>query len=336
MGTGKTTLVRGAARALGVTGPVTSPTFTVGRRYHGRLPVAHLDLHRIGGLEDEEPGLLAEYLDPAGITFVEWGELAAPDLPTPALRVDPGPRRRRRAARSRWRRREGPGLGHGDGGHGRGAARHRHRGRPGRPRRPRARRAAGARHATCSRWPTGCCARRGRDWRELDLLAVGVGPGSFTGLRIGLATARGLAQGAGLPLAGVSTLRALAARAEAEPEFTAELVAGVIDARRGEAFAAVWRDGTETLLAPAALAPDALAGRVAELPGRPLAVGDGAVAFRDELEAAGAVIPDDPSPLHRVDAATVARLGAAQGPGEADAVLPDYLRRPDAVPRPRR
>jgi tRNA threonylcarbamoyladenosine biosynthesis protein TsaE len=87
MGTGKTTLVRGAARALGVTGPVTSPTFTVGRRYHGRLPVAHLDLHRIGGLEDEEPGLLAEYLDPAGITFVEWGELAAPDLPEPALRV---------------------------------------------------------------------------------------------------------------------------------------------------------------------------------------------------------------------------------------------------------
>jgi tRNA threonylcarbamoyladenosine biosynthesis protein TsaB len=176
----------------------------------------------------------------------------------------------------------------------------------------------------------------GTSWRELDLLAVGVGPGSFTGLRIGLATARGLAQGTGLPLAGVSTLRALAARAEAEPEFAAELVAGVLDARRGEAFAAIWRQGTETLLAPAALAPSALAQRVAELSGRPLAVGGGAVAFRDELEAAGAVIPDDLSPLHRVDAATVARLGAAQGPGEADAVLPDYLRRPDAVPRPRR
>ena len=176
----------------------------------------------------------------------------------------------------------------------------------------------------------------GTGWRDLGLLAVGVGPGSFTGLRIGLATARGLAQGAGLPLAGVSTLRALAARAEAEPEFAAELVAGVIDARRGEAFAAIWRDGSQALLDPAALAPQALAQRVAELPGRPLAVGDGAVAFRDELEAAGAVIPDDPSPLHRVDAATVARLGAAQGPGEAEAVLPDYLRAPDAVPRPRR
>ena len=87
LGTGKTTLVRGAARALGVTGPVTSPTFTVGRRYRGRLPVAHLDLHRIGGLGAEEPGLLADYLDPAGVTFVEWGELAAPDLPAPALRV---------------------------------------------------------------------------------------------------------------------------------------------------------------------------------------------------------------------------------------------------------
>ena len=87
LGAGKTTFVRGACRALGVTGPVTSPTFTVGRRYQGRLPVAHLDLHRIGGLEAEEPGLLADYLDPAGVTFVEWGELAVPDLPEPALRV---------------------------------------------------------------------------------------------------------------------------------------------------------------------------------------------------------------------------------------------------------
>lgn len=87
MGTGKTTFVRGACRALGVTGPVTSPTFTVGRRYLGRLPVGHLDLHRIGSLEDEEPGLLAEYVDPAGVAFVEWGELAAPDLPAPAYTV---------------------------------------------------------------------------------------------------------------------------------------------------------------------------------------------------------------------------------------------------------
>lgn len=176
-------------------------------------------------------------------------------------------------------------------------------------------------------------AEAGLAWDGLDLLAVGVGPGSFTGLRIGLATARGMAQGTGIGLTGVSTLRALAARADAKPEFTAALVAGVLDARRGEAFAAVWRDGTEALLEPAALAPDALAERLQTLPGRPLAVGDGAVAFRDTLEAAGAVVPEDSSPLHRVDPATVARLGAAQGPGEADAVLPDYLRRPDAVPR---
>jgi tRNA threonylcarbamoyladenosine biosynthesis protein TsaE len=87
MGTGKTTFVRGAARALGVEGPVTSPTYTVGRRYAGRLPVAHLDLHRVGGLGGEEPGLLADYLDPAGVAFVEWGELAAPDLPAPARTV---------------------------------------------------------------------------------------------------------------------------------------------------------------------------------------------------------------------------------------------------------
>jgi tRNA threonylcarbamoyladenosine biosynthesis protein TsaE len=72
LGAGKTTFVRGAARALGVTGPVTSPTFTIGQRYQAPTPVAHLDLYRIGSLADEEPELLADYLGQETIGFVEW------------------------------------------------------------------------------------------------------------------------------------------------------------------------------------------------------------------------------------------------------------------------
>jgi len=80
LGAGKTTLIRGACRALGVAGPVTSPTFTIGQRYSGRLPVSHLDLYRLGGLEDEDPALLDDYLDGASVGFVEWPAIATPRL----------------------------------------------------------------------------------------------------------------------------------------------------------------------------------------------------------------------------------------------------------------
>ncbi|HEU4736547.1 MAG TPA: tRNA (adenosine(37)-N6)-threonylcarbamoyltransferase complex ATPase subunit type 1 TsaE [Solirubrobacterales bacterium] len=80
VGAGKTTLIRGACRALGVEGPVASPTFTIGRRYRGRLPVSHLDLYRLSDLEDEEPALLEDYLDPGTIAFVEWPAVATPRL----------------------------------------------------------------------------------------------------------------------------------------------------------------------------------------------------------------------------------------------------------------
>jgi tRNA threonylcarbamoyladenosine biosynthesis protein TsaE len=76
LGVGKTTLIRGACRALGVEGPVTSPTFTIGQRYSGRLPVSHLDLYRLGGLEGEDPALLDDYLDPASVAFLEWPAVA--------------------------------------------------------------------------------------------------------------------------------------------------------------------------------------------------------------------------------------------------------------------
>jgi tRNA threonylcarbamoyladenosine biosynthesis protein TsaE len=72
LGAGKTTLIRGACRALGVEGPVTSPTFTIGQRYDGRLPVSHLDLHRLEDPGAEEPGLLDDYLLPDSVSFIEW------------------------------------------------------------------------------------------------------------------------------------------------------------------------------------------------------------------------------------------------------------------------
>jgi tRNA threonylcarbamoyladenosine biosynthesis protein TsaE len=87
LGSGKTTLVRGAARALGVDGPVTSPTFTIGHVLPGRLEVAHLDLYRLQSLAGEDPAMLDDYLTPERVGFVEWPEAAAPALERITARV---------------------------------------------------------------------------------------------------------------------------------------------------------------------------------------------------------------------------------------------------------
>ncbi len=88
LGTGKTTLIRGACRELGVSDPVTSPTFTIGHRYRGRVPISHLDLFRLDDLGGEDPGLLDDYLTPDAIAFVEWPAAADPLDESPALRVE--------------------------------------------------------------------------------------------------------------------------------------------------------------------------------------------------------------------------------------------------------
>lgn len=169
----------------------------------------------------------------------------------------------------------------------------------------------------------------GLGWTDVGRIAIGVGPGTFTGLRIGVATARALAATCGAELVGVSSLAAVAAASDA-----AGPVVACLDARRRELFAADWASpadaaaGRPPRTGPVAVEPALLGGLVAL--GTALAVGDGAVLYRDVLEAAGASVPPDGDPRHAVDPGALCALGAAATP-EGD-VLPAYVRRPDAVP----
>jgi tRNA threonylcarbamoyladenosine biosynthesis protein TsaB len=154
-----------------------------------------------------------------------------------------------------------------------------------------------------------------------------VGPGTFTGLRIGVSTARALAQAREVGLAGISSLAALAAGSGAALEPARPRLA-VLDAKRGEAFAGLY-DVAGVELWPAWVGPpDALAQRVAALEAAPLAVGEGSVRFRDQLEAAGALVPADGHQVHRLRARHLCRLAYATSDGRD--IEPNYLRRPDA------
>jgi tRNA threonylcarbamoyladenosine biosynthesis protein TsaB len=164
----------------------------------------------------------------------------------------------------------------------------------------------------------------GLGWGDIDALAVGVGPGTFTGLRIGVATARGLAHARGIELRPVSSLAALAAGIDAE------LRLPLIDAKRGELFAALYR-GDELLWPPFAATPEAVVERVSDRTFTPLSAGDGSLRFRETLEAGGIGIAA--APAHVVRALHVCRLAEGVAPTPAEAVLPDYLREPDAKPQ---
>jgi len=183
-------------------------------------------------------------------------------------------------------------------------------------------------------------------WEGVARICVGIGPGAFTGLRLGISTARALAQGHDLPIVGVSSLEALARGIELVGPKELELpghpdlhgpVLAVIDARRGEVWASAYRHH-RTTMEPIAITPAELAERVAARRewGRSamLGIGDGAVRFRAELERAGVAVPADGSRAHRVSALMICRLGRAREPVDRDALLPDYTREPDAVPPP--
>lgn len=189
----------------------------------------------------------------------------------------------------------------------------------------------------------------GLGWDEVQRIAVGVGPGRFTGLRVGIATARGLAQSLGSELVGVSSLHALALPATRDGEEPGEAGAAgpvpaiaAIDARRGEVFAGAYaRSGDVVLAQP--LRPAQLEGIVEELErlGGPVgerwrAIGDGALLYAEQLARGGVAVVPPGSPLHQIDGRAVCELGALVTPaGHGQAalarVLPDYRRSPDAA-----
>ncbi len=172
-------------------------------------------------------------------------------------------------------------------------------------------------------------ARAGLQFGDLDAIAIGIGPGAYTGLRIGVATARALGHAAGVELRPVSSLAALAAGVDARPALA------LIDARRGELFASLWEVGEERWPAHPC-APDELARRVeSALPptaATPLAIGDGALRSRGALEAVGIEVPPDDSLLHVVRAVHVCGLAAGAPALPPAAITPDYMREPDAKP----
>ncbi|HEX6714240.1 MAG TPA: tRNA (adenosine(37)-N6)-threonylcarbamoyltransferase complex dimerization subunit type 1 TsaB [Thermoleophilaceae bacterium] len=150
---------------------------------------------------------------------------------------------------------------------------------------------------------------------DLDAIAVGIGPGGFTGLRIGIATAHGIAQSAGIPLHAILSLTALAAGIESDVPFP------LIDAKRNEAYGL----GPEPFVGPIDYA-------IGKAPEGALAAGDGSIRFREALESAGIRVAPGDSRMHVVRGLYICRLAETVHPAPPESVVPCYLRAPDAKP----
>lgn len=170
----------------------------------------------------------------------------------------------------------------------------------------------------------------GAAWADLTRIGAGVGPGTFTGIRIGVATARALAQGLDVQTVALSTLHALALGVD--PAHGGPVLA-ILDARRGEAYLAAYDSTGAQVLPPSAWPPERLVEIPALAPGSWQAVGDGAIRFRAELEAVGVAVSPDGADLHKVSAGPLCRLAAEAPPVARDGLVPEYVRAPDAVPR---
>jgi tRNA threonylcarbamoyl adenosine modification protein YeaZ len=164
-------------------------------------------------------------------------------------------------------------------------------------------------------------------WDQVDRIAVGVGPGTFTGLRIAASTAAGLALSTGLPVVGVSTLEALSLSLNG----VAQVRFPVLDARRGEVFVAAFDpDGVE-LAGPAVMPPEEAVRSVIAIGGPVTVGGPGAVRFAGLFADAGISVADPESGIGRLSGADICRLGiAAAVPESGQTPLPIYIREPDA------
>lgn len=167
-------------------------------------------------------------------------------------------------------------------------------------------------------------------WQEIGLIAVGTGPGSYTGLRIGIATARALAQSLALPLTGVSTLAVLARAIGEHPRAAGRSRLAAVDARRGQLFASLYDPAGELAWGPLVATPAEVAERLATTGAAPLAAGDGALRFLQDLEAAGATVPPGDDSVHRIAARHLCDLAEAVAPQPPEEIEPQYLRAPDA------
>jgi tRNA threonylcarbamoyladenosine biosynthesis protein TsaB len=174
------------------------------------------------------------------------------------------------------------------------------------------------------------CVEESGGWQGIERIAVGLGPGSYTGLRIGIATARALAQARQLELRGISTLSALARGIGELPDAAGRPRLAVLDARRGQAFAELHAVGGQPPQGPVVLSPQELGNLARGHDPGAMAAGDGALRFRAELEAVGATVAPPGDAAHRVAARHICALSDVVSAAPTERIEPIYLREPDA------